>query len=166
MSRITKEIAHATAVSLLSKKKDKLEGLKKQLQDKVTEAVRKTIPADVLEVFSEHPCYFKVNSQTRLVGSGFGYDYFSLNQTLPKTDAHNPKIEEKEASKIVALHNKIEEAEKEYKRLRTEIEVALFAFRTYANVEKEFPEAFALLPTKVSQAVMVNISSIRSQIAN
>jgi len=164
MSRITKEIAHATAVSLLSKKKEALNGLKVKLKTLVTDAVKKTIPKEVLQLFETHKHYFKTHYNTRLHGAGFGYEYYQFDQ-LPD-DGNDPSVSVADGNKILALSNKIEKAEEEYKQLLKEIEVALFAFRTYSNVEKEFPEAFALLPTKVSQAVMVNINSIRSQIAN
>ncbi|RZJ90781.1 MAG: hypothetical protein EOO20_07115 [Chryseobacterium sp.] len=164
MSRITKEIAHATAVSLLSKKKETLNGLKLRLKALVTEAVKKTIPKEVLQLFETQKHYLNTHSNTRLYGEGFGYEYYQFDQ-LPD-DGNDPKVCVADGNKILALSNKIEKSEEEYKKLLKEIEIALFAFRTYANVEKEFPEAFALLPTKVSQAVMVNISSIRTQIAS
>jgi len=164
MSRITKEIAHATAVSLLSKKKENLKELKSKLKNMITEAVKKTIPKEVMDLYGKYPEYFDTHSRTRFTCAGFGYEYYDFH-TLPDGQ-ENPKIGTQDGNKILALSNKVTDSENEYKRLLNEIEVALFAFRTYSNVEKEFPEAFALLPTKVSQAVMVNISSIRSQIAN
>jgi hypothetical protein len=163
MSRITKEIAHATAVSLLSDKKENIKKLKEQLREMVTSAVKKTIPHEVMEMYKKHPDYFNTHTNTRFNCAGFAYEYYNFNELPDNGD--NPTIGTQEGNKILALSNKVADAESKYNSLRNEIEIALFAFRTYANVEKEFPEAFALLPEKMSQTVMINISSLRSQIA-
>lgn len=163
MSRITKEIAHATAVSLLSKKKEKINELKEKLKALVTETVKKTIPHEVMVMFGKYPDYFDTHYNSRLQGAGFGYESYYFD-ALPY-NKETPPVGSQDGNKILSLSNKVSDAEKEYKRLLTEIETALFAFRTYSNVEKEFPEAFALLPEKMSQAVMINISSLRSQLA-
>lgn len=163
MSRITKEIATATAIALLKPKHNRLKDLRQQLSDKVTEAYLETVPHAVVEQFKKYPEYFRKASSVRFNCPGFNYEYYTTNAQVPDTNSM-AKIGTQQGNKILALSAKLKDAESDYKSIKNEIEVALYAFRTYANVEKEFPEAFVLLPSKVSQAIMVNIDSIRKNI--
>jgi hypothetical protein len=74
-------------------------------------------------------------------------------------------MDDNQSAVVLYFSNKIETMEKGIRELIINIEAALFNLRTYANVEKEFPEAFKILPvSKVNTGLMVNIKDIRCKL--
>jgi len=162
MSRITKTIAESVAKQLAEPKNLELKELKEKSIELVTSVIKSTIPSEIMEMYAKYPDFFNTHYNTRINCAGFGYEYYKFN-TLPD-DGDNPKISTQDGNKILSLAHKIEVKEKEYKQLRLEIETALIGLRTYSNVQKEFPEAFKLLPTITTTALTVDLKSIRCKL--
>lgn len=162
MSRITKTIAESVAIQLAEPKKVELRELRQKSLDLITEVIKKTIPKEVLDLFEKHPKYFSTSSSTRFNCAGFGYEWYRFN-SLPENKDY-PSISVKDGEKILSITEKITKKEQEYRHLKEEIEIALIGLRTYNNVQKEFPEAFKLLPNIVTTALTVDLKSIRCKL--
>ncbi len=165
MSRITKAIAENVAKQLVAQKETELSDTKNDRTKFITDIYIKTIPEAVMKVFKSHPDFLHTTSRINFEAPGIDkYQGYNLLKYLPFA-SKKTTVTSEQANKIIDFDNAIADKKKEISELKTGIEVALFNLRTYNNVEKEFPEAFKLLP--VSQAntgLMVNIKSIRCKL--
>jgi len=160
---ITKTIAAEVAEKLLSKQALEIKNLRNKLESTFDEIYLKTIPKEVVELFKKYPNYFKTRNNFHLSGNGFDWKSITAYKSLPYI---NYAFQPNEKDSII-LHNsinKIDKKKSEYKKLHSEIEIALFGLRTYKRVEENFPEAFLLLPNKITTSLAVNISDLRNKI--
>lgn len=164
MSRITKAISEDVAKQLLSSKLEEIGVLKKELKAKGTEIKLRTIPKDVLKAYNSNKSYFRTTNSE--YANGVGLDrWFSISfETLP-CNSQAIQLTDEEAEFLLILTDKISDKTKEYKNLKIQIETALFNLRTYNNVEKEFPEAFKLLPKlSVNTSLMIDVKKLRCKL--
>ena len=163
MSRITKEIASEIAVKMTEKRVKEIASLRKVLQTTIYKYALSKIPKAVLLCSKKHPDYFDKNTYVQFCGNGFNYESFSFAPALPINNTR--LIPDDKTAKDVLNQNKVIHAkDNELRSLRKEIEVSLYNLRTYKNVEKEFPEAFKLLPKNVCTSLVINIESIREKL--
>ncbi len=163
MTRITKEIAQEVAVRMTEKKKNEIESLHKKLKDTVHKYVEKQIPKDVLSCFKKNKGYFHTRTSFQFIGNEFNYESYSCNSELPYSKYQMaPDVEAAKA--ILQIKHEMDKKNTERNSLKNEIEVALYNLKTYNAVEAEFPEAFKLLPKRITQALTVNIKSIREKL--
>jgi hypothetical protein len=163
--RITKEIAEQVARLLCTKKKEAINAKKKVLAEYNTVIYLRHLPDDIVKAFKKKPNYFNKQTSTRINGSGLGYEFYQLDDVQPTDQRTSITASEDEAKFIVKASNEITDLQIQYNEIVKEIEAALYNLRTYNNVEKEFPEAFALLPpTKVNTGLMVNLKDIRCKL--
>lgn len=164
MSRITKQIAEATAKKLTEKHSKEITEISNELKEFVTDIYLKTIPPKVLITFNNYPDFFRTTTNVQVVGPGLSYQHVNLTQSYPN-ESYRLSLSQEEADVVVALLNKISDKNEKVCQLKNEIENVLFSLRTYANVQKQFPEAYALLPVPSNNTgLIVNIDSLRSQI--
>lgn len=166
MSRITKEIASIVATELITPKVKIMNDVKNQLKTLVRGYYIDSLPGGLLAQYKKYGEWFSTTASVRLVGEGIsqGYKYYGLGEILPQNKGvlH---LDERQSLAVVLIENEIETKEREINILRTNIEAAIYNLRIYSNVEKEFPEAFKLLPaSKVNTGLMVNIKDIRCQL--
>ncbi len=163
-NRITKEIAKEVAKKLTEKKQKALDLEKTKLSELAYGIALARIPADIMKCFKKHKNYFSTSSYLQLTGNGFNHEHVDFNEYLPSADRiMTPN--DSDAKKLRTLMDSIQDKTKELKSLRNEIEIALCNLRTYNGVEKEFKEAFKLLPKRsISTALTVNLSSIRERL--
>jgi len=160
---VTKAIATEVAEKLIQKQGLELKELKQDLKQKFEDIVLNTIPKDIKDFYKKHPRYTNTRQSFQLSGNGFEYKYLNTKNEVPAvTNSFQPN--EADALVLHGLLNEIDKKEKEYKKLFSEIEVALFGLRTYKRVEENFPEAFLLLPNKITTSLAVNISDLRQKI--
>jgi len=169
MSRITKAIAEDVAKQLVATKVNELTAIKTKLAETVADLYHNSIPKEVTSLFKKHPKYLHTTTTVNVTGAGInGGMHLDFSIALPsKVGGWNTylNLPDDAVSEIVEMANDIESKASAIRRLRRDIETAIFSLRTYANVEKEFPEAFALLPvSKVNTALAININSIRKEI--
>lgn len=164
MSRITKEIASYVAKELLKEKQEKIDKLKQERKDFSTDVIERSIPIEILSAFRDYPQYFKTTQTPTFRGEGLGWESYTVNSKFPAS-GNSIEISENTASKLVRYNDRISDLQRRYDDLFNQVEQSLIALRTYNNIEKEFPEAFKLLPARTSTAIMVNISDIRKQLA-
>jgi len=163
MTRITKEIAQEVATRMTEKKKMEIDVLDKKLKDCVHKYVLKQIPKSVLACFKNNKGYFNTRSSFQFVGNGFNFESYYVNSDLPYNKYQlSPDVETAKA--ILQIKHEKDKKNVERNSLRSEIEIALYNLKTYNAVEKEFPEAFKLLPKRITQALTINIKSIREKL--
>lgn len=163
MSIITKQIAYDVALLLCVKKEKEVKKSSNILKDFFTDFYEKQLPKSVLEGFKINPDYYKKADYISVVGTGLNWNSIDFNKKLPIKE-NNVAIDEKTAAKLVVMMNKKSEDLKGYNALMTEIQNALLNLRTYKKIEENFPEAFKLLPEKISTKLSINLSEIRSKI--
>ncbi len=167
--RITKEKAEFVAKKLTEKKMEKRQELINELKEYCTDIAVLKIPKEVIDVWKKHEKYINLRNYINIEGSGI--DNYDLKRQdvvdyMP-TDERNISVTKKESDYIQKMTWKINDMYNECRQLRREIENAVYNLRTYAKCEKEFPEAFKLLPKQaVSTALAVNINDIRNKINN
>ena len=160
---ITKAIATEVAEKLIQKKGLELIELKESLKLKFEDIVLKSIPKEVIDFYKKYPNYVETRQTFLLSGNGFDYKYLYTKNSIPSfKSSFIPN--ERDAIILHGLWNDISNKEKEYKKLLSEIEIALFSLRTYKRVKENFPEAFVFLPNSVSNKLVVNISDLRNKI--
>lgn len=165
MSVVTKEIAKEIAKILTAKKADKVEKMEKSFSNKVLAAYNKSLPQSIRAAFKSHPQYFRGGSYINLSGNGWSHRQVSLGDRVvhPKDGAYwSPQAEVNQM--LTKLDYEIQDAKKEIATLVTEIESALLSLRTYKRIEEKFPEAFKVIPEKVSTALIVNLDEVRAKL--
>lgn len=165
MSRITKAIASDVAKQLVSKHQEELKALRTERSKAITELYEKTIPESVLKCFKTNCSYINFQSSIRIIGSGFEkYNNYSLSKELPYNGSYL-EVSEADGEMILSMDNIIDDKKRAMNELDKSIEVALFNLRTYNNVEKEFPEAFKLLPKQsINTSLAINLKDIRCKL--
>ena len=166
--RISKEKATNVAEKLLNPKREKLENLRKELSDYVTEIAKSHIPKPVNDMFKEYPEYVNSVSNSIQIEGEFIDNWSLKHRHISETIPHKNKpilVTKNQSKKIRNLFDKEERMRLEINKLRREIENAVFNLRTYSRCEKEFPEAFKFLPKKnITTALQVNVQDIRSKL--
>lgn len=163
--RITKQIASDVANQLLAKKVKGNNRNWTELSNEVYESVLKTIPKEITELYEKHPSYVRTSQNVRLFGNGFNHENISTPRGFPCIDyskTYTPT--EKEAADWIKLLNDYKDGKDNLRKLSSEIESALYNLKTYKAVQDNFPEAYELLPEKVSTSLSVNLSDIRQKI--
>lgn len=166
--RITKQIAQDVAMQLVSGKRVEIKELKNKQAEFLTEIYENSLSDLIKESFAKHKGFIYSGSSLRLSGVGLpqGYKNYPLTKELPKCNSCSIfPVTDEQAAIILGYSDKVDDLEREVNELQNNIEAALFNLRTYGNVEKEFPEAFKLLPvTKTNTGLMVNIKDIRCKL--
>lgn len=163
MSRITKEIARNVAIELTKVKKEQLKKIQLQLKDIVSEIYKQQLPEEVVSLFKKYPKYFQTAISTRINSPGFQWEFFNIIEMPQKTTAFT--VNDTQGKKIISLDDTIRSKRKDLEKLVSNIEATLFNLRTYKNVEKEFKEAFILLPEiNINTALSININDLRIQL--
>jgi hypothetical protein len=166
--RITKTIATDVASQLVQAKKIELKTLRDNQAEFITDIYEASLSDLIKNAFKKHKGFIYSGSSIRLNGEGLsvGYKNYPLSKELPKCNScPSFPLTSEQSAIVVDFENKIDTKEKEVKELFNNIEVALINLRTYGNVEKEFPEAFKLLPpANINTGLIINIKDIRCKL--
>lgn len=167
MSRINQKVANEVAKALSKKKYELYEKAQKEFEVFVTEAYIKQTPTSVIECHKKYPDW--VMDTRTVVFSGHGHKWTSVNTTkdVVRNSSHYATLElnAKLGGELTKLVNKANSLQAEYKTLVRELEAALNGLRTYANIEKNIPEAKKYLPPVVKHELAINFPALRKQIA-
>lgn len=165
MSRITKQIATSVANQLVLSRNQDLKKEQLKLSEIVTSIYLSKIPDEVMEFFKLYPVFFKTKGGIKLNGNGFNYEFFPMTKNVPdNNDSYCGLFSKEDCDKIKNQWLLIQKLQAENDKLHFDIETALVNYRTYSNIEKEFPEAFKLLPARQITALVVNIKDIRCKL--
>lgn len=163
---MTKDVAHQIAIKLTEEKAKSVEQLHLDYKEYITQAYISQIPESVLEAFKQHPDWFYTPSAIQFNGNGFNWEnvYATTPIICNGGTSANLTLTEAIAKKAMKLKNKWMDENKKLKDLNCKIEVALFGLRTYAQIEKNLPEAVPYLPKQTSMELMVNFDTLRKEI--
>lgn len=159
--QIAKDVANKLTESHFENYKKKSEELKKS----ATEVYLKTVPDTIKQLSKKDYQYIKKIKHVSCIGNGFDHDSFDIEES-PAKESYQATFEpNKDDSKILQkLRKEAEQLKDNYRQLNSEIEAALLNLRTYSKVEKEFPEAFKMLPNSIPTSLAININDIRAKL--
>lgn len=162
---ITKENAKLVSAQLTEKIKENVSTKKDLFEFALVEAIYSTIPKAVLDFGNTHPSYIKKVSNITVEGNGFNYINFSLKTSIIKSNTgFSPSV--KQAEVLSKLRNDWDNSDKEYRKLREEIQNSLITLRTYNRIKQAFPEAYSLLPNDGVTAISVCVDDIRGKLSS
>lgn len=168
MPRISQTVAEHISRKLVEKKRTIQSDALKELREYCTNIAESKVPKEVMLFFKKHSEYVKTTSNIRLDGKGLNRLEISLVKALPSVSPNcyynHIDLTQGEATKVKNLNDAHEKLKTDNCALETEIERTLISLRTYANIEKELPEAAEYLP-KVGIAVIVDTKSLRKKLA-
>jgi hypothetical protein len=163
--QISKATAEKIALKLTEKKSELVAKLKLEYRQYITDCYNKQIPAEIKEAFEKYPQYFRINSSITFSGHGFQWESVTPTERTVSNESYNAVLNiEKYADKAKKLQNKFLDASKELDELKHEIQTALYGLKTFAQIEKNLPEAIPYLPKSTSLSLMVDLNSLRSKI--
>ncbi|MGD1319555.1 Nmad5 family putative nucleotide modification protein [Chryseobacterium sp. 2R14A] len=169
MSRyITKERAHITAKKLVDNLEVKIREKKQKLSEIVSEIYLKDVPTEIINLFKTNKKYFLTASTIRCEGNGLNKG-FDLTSAVPsKNGSWSVCILPNaiESKKILKISNEFEDLKEKRDALKKQIENTLLSLKTYNRIQKDFPEAYDLLPDKDAtvNTLAVPIEDIRTQL--
>lgn len=167
MSVISKELAKKIATKLTEKSKNHLNSLRTDYTELVTIAYEATVPKNIMDLFIKDKTYFDDTSSISFNGHGFNYEQVTSTRRVPSNYSGyhcNLELTPKVAEKLIKAKQRWEKAAKSYKTLFDETEQALLSLKTYNNIRKELPEAAPYLPPPLSNALVVNFTSLKSRL--
>lgn len=164
---ISKNQSSAVANLLTKKLADQINEKKNNLSEIVSQIYLKTRPKEITDAFPKYKNYFQKSSRIRCEGNGLNIEV-SLTESVPSTGNWQVCIlpSAKESEDILKIYNDVENLETKRNNLKNSIEGTLNSLRTYNRIQKEFPEAFELLPDKEPSinTLAVPIEDIRTQL--
>lgn len=164
---ISKQQSSNVAKTLTQKLTDQIKLKESEISAIVSEIYIKTLPKDIAEIYKYFKRYFHTASQIRCEGNGLN-DSFKINESVPSQGGWQVCIlpTASEAKKISKISNEIKKIETKRDNLKNSIENTLNSLRTYNRIQKEFPEAFEILPDKdpTINTLAVPIDDIRAQL--
>ncbi|MNK53052.1 hypothetical protein D3C87_720030 [compost metagenome] len=164
---ITKTIAEQVAKKLLEDKNKAQSEAEHNLEVYARELYEKDIPKELLFMFNKYKNKdtFQSRGSCKFSGEGIGYEtYYFDYSTVSLSRGSCLKISTEEATKLLLLKKNAEEGKIKYLQLLSDVTIALVNIKTYKNCEKVFPKAFALLPSKTTTAVSVNLDKILAEL--
>jgi len=149
MGKISQSAAEMAAHEIAAPLLVKVQELKKQLSDYVTEVYLKDVPVEVKKLNETHPFYIEKTINCYVTGQGLSSPYYiNFAKGQPTSNGYRPTITltAKEAEKVVKLKDQIEDIEKKYKNTKQEIENTLLTLGTHKKIGEVMPNALRFLP--------------------
>lgn len=162
---ITKENAKVVSAQLTEKIKENVKNKRDLFEVALIGVIHSTIPKDVLDFGATHPSYIRKVSNVTVEGNGFNYINFTFKTPIIKSNnGFSPSA--KQAEILSKLRDDWDNSDKEYRKLREEIQNSLITLRTYNRIKQAFPEAYALLPNEGVTAISVCVDDIRGKLSS
>ncbi len=168
MSVISKDLAGQIAQKLTEKSRIAMEELHLEYRQLVTEFYEKATPKDVKACFKKHKEWFHTRSTICFDGNGFRWERVSSVRPIIHNTNSDPKLEltPEIATQLRKSKDAWDNAKEKYDRLKAEVKQALITLKTYNNIRKELPEAAPYLPPPLSNALVVNFTGLKKELAN
>lgn len=164
---ISKQQSSVVAKSLTQKLADQINQKQTEISVIVSEIYLKSLPKEIINLYPTHKKYFQKSSKIRCEGNGLNNE-FTLKESVPSDSRWQVCIlpSATEAEQILKISTEIEKLETKRNDLKNSIENTLNSLRTYNRIQKEFPEAFELLPDKEPSinTLAIPIEDIRTQL--
>ncbi|CDN79515.1 Nmad5 family putative nucleotide modification protein [Elizabethkingia anophelis] len=164
---ISKQQSRDIAKSLTKKIAEQISQKQNEISEIISEIYLKTLPKEIINLYSTHNKYFYKCSRIRVEGNGLN-DAFDLKKSVPSDGSWQVCIlpDKYEVKQILKISNEIKKLESKRNNLINSIENTLNSLRTYNRIQKEFPEAAKFLPdeNKSINTLAVPIEDIRKQL--
>jgi len=168
MSVISQDLANKISVKLTEKSRQAAEKLHVEYRELATQFYEEQTPKEVKDCLKKHPDWFYTRSSMILNEHGFNWEY--VTSTRPVICNSNTecylKLNSKISKQLTEAKRKWEKAKGSYEKLQIEAKQALLALKTYNNIRKELPEASSMLPPPISNALVVDFSSLKRKLKN
>jgi len=165
MSRISMQLAEQIAKKLTEKKQALIAPTNLEFREFITQSFEATVPKPVMELFKKHSEYVETTNSVYLNEKGFSRENVSLTKAVPSIKEYSVHFPLTDAVAIKAkkLYHVWQKAKDDYKALFEETETALLNLRTFANIEKQLPEAVQYLPQR-GLTVIVDTKELRKKL--
>lgn len=166
MARLSNETIANIAKKMTAKTKEAVDQLEKDYKEIVTVIYEDQIP-EAVKVFAEkHKGFIHYGNQIHLEGHGFRWTYIASTRPIIEDSKGNANLtlNEKLADKIKKAKNKWESAQEAYESLLVETRQALQALGTHNRIKENLPEAAEFLPPPMSNALVVNFTSLQKKL--
>lgn len=166
MSRISNDLAGQIATKITEKSRLASEKAHLEYREAVTQLYEEQTPADVIKCKKNHPDWFYERGAVSFSGHGFSWENVATTrQVIANGGTYaNLHLTAKIADKLMTSKRKWDKASKAYKELKDETKQALLTLKTFNNIRKELPEAAPMLPPPLSNALVVNFTSLKSRL--
>lgn len=166
MSRISNDLAGQIATKLTEKSRVAAEKLHIEFRDLVTKTYESQIPDEVKNCFKKNPDWFYTRGTIKLNGHGFNWEHVGATNPVISNSNESSllKMSDKIAANLMTAMRKWQKAKEKYETLRAEAKQALLALKTFSNIRKELPEASSMLPPPLSNALVVNFTSLHNRL--
>lgn len=133
-----------------------------------TQFYEEQTPKDVKDLFKKYPVWFYTRTQIQCNGHGFNWEYITTTRPIICNGVSNATLTltSKISDKLTSAKRKWEKAKDKYSKLKDEAKQALLTLKTFNNIRKELPEAAPMLPPPMSNALVVNFTSLKSRLNN
>lgn len=163
---ISKDIARRIALSLLSKKKEKVDKLKSDFSFKIREMYFKTLPKEVQEFSKKHPTFCKTNSVIKIIGAGWNHEIIGIENCVSTSNGYGQtylELKEDKAAQLKKQFVAFNDAKKEYDNAVSVIQNTIYSLKSFNKIKESFPEAAELLPEETKKE-LVNINEVRKML--
>ena len=162
---ITKSIAENVASQLTAKIKLKIDDERKILTEKVDFMAKKRVPKEIMNWFNtKNKKWLNIRGYIQFASASKHYNIEIKAIPYPYDNGY-VVITEEEMTELYAQDHKIQFLEEQKRTIENQLVAQLIKMRTYKRIEKDFPEAFELLPNaEVSELPAINVKDILMQI--
>lgn len=166
MARLSNQTIENIAEKMTAQTLTAVQQLKRDYEEIVTCFYEDQIPQAVKTFAKQHSGFIHFGRTVRLEGNGFRWENINTTRPIIEDDYGNAKLEmnAKMAEKIKKAMNKHEDANKSYRTLLTETKQALSALGTNNRIKENLPEAIPFLPPPMSNALVVNFTSLQRKL--
>jgi len=177
MSKLTKAAANKTAQIMANNAMDvKIQEIRDLRSEIIEKGVIKMIPPVILEFFKNNPeleCYISTESSFRFKCEELHecYDYVSVSESYPsnKSSSRYVNLSNEDYEKCMSLTNEIDTINNKKYKLTSKIEATLLAIGTLKRIEKEFPEAYSVIPSnfitpRIVETIALPIEDLKAEL--
>lgn len=166
--RISKELARQISFRLTDKGRAKVDKLKKEWQNAVTQAYIQQIPDKIIKTKAIYPEWFAITESISLEGHGFGWTNVNATERVIKDKNGNAylKLDAKLATDLKKLQTAWHDAKETNEKLQVETENTILALGTYKQITERFPDAAQYLPNvgPKSMALIPNLDGLKEKL--
>jgi hypothetical protein len=177
MAKVLKSAAYETAKLMANNAiNPKIKTLKDEQKTIITAAAIRATPLHVLNLFDnneELKPYFKTGSSFRYRCDGLNedYDYYYPLRDIPRTNTSSEYLDvnRMEYDRLIELKREVTLLNSQKSKLQDKIEATILSLGTYKRVEKEFPEAYAVIPQRYTnpepvQTIALPIDDLKAEL--
>jgi hypothetical protein len=163
---ISKDTAQQIAYKLTEKSRKNAEVLNEAYRALVTELYESQTPDEIKEIFKKHPDWIYTRMEIVLDGNGFRYERVCTVRPVITNSNSEARMEmtNKVSTALTKAKTARDKAKAAHKSLVDETKTALLNLKTTKNISDNLPDAIPFLPPPMSNALVVNIDSLKKKL--